>query len=190
MARPSKKSEIVEAAAYLFSTKGYHATTVRDIAERAGVLSGSLYAHIANKEALLLEIVRVAANQFTTALDPIVHSNLMINEKFTKAVRAHVGVITGSLDGARIYLDEKASFGDQGRQEVLDLRRAYEDLWQELIDQGIAGHAFQIEDPHLARLLVLSALNGIHHWYRPHGRLTPDIIAARYATWLLRLLTS
>ncbi|PSR35285.1 MAG: TetR/AcrR family transcriptional regulator [Sulfobacillus benefaciens] len=188
MARASKKSEIVEAAAYLFSTKGYHATTVRDIAERAGILSGSLYAHIDNKEALLREIVKQAANQFMSAVQPIVDSDLPITVKFTEAVRAHVGVVTNSLDGARIYLDEKATFSDEGRQEFLTLRRAYENLWTRLIEQGIKQSVFWIEDPHLARLLVLSALNGIHRWYRPQGRLTPEVIASRYSSWLLRLL--
>jgi AcrR family transcriptional regulator len=188
MARASKKSEIVEAAAYLFSTKGYHATTVRDIAERAGMLSGSLYAHIDNKEALLREIVRQAAKQFMSAVQPIVDSDLPIAVKFSDAVKAHVGVVTNSLDGARIYLDEKATFSNEGRQEFLSLRRAYENLWTRLIEQGIQQSVFGIEDPHLARLLVLSALNGIHRWYRTEGRLTPEVIASRYSSWLLRLL--
>ncbi len=190
MARPSKKSDIIEAAAYLFSTKGYHATTVRDIAHRAGVLSGSLYAHISNKEDLWREIVRQAAQSFTEALAPIINGPGPASEKLDRAVHAHVRVIATSLDRASIYLETTAAFSDEGRDEVQRLHHAYEDLWGRLLEQGVQEGEFVIEDKHLARLWVLSSVNSLYRWYRPDGRLSADEIAAHFSRWLRRALKS
>lgn len=186
MARPSKKSDIIAAAAYLFRTKGYHGTTVRDIAERSGMLSGSLYAHIRNKEDLWREIVREAAGAFTQALTPIFDGPGSATEKFDRAVHAHVRVITTSLDRASIYLDAETIFSEEGRTEVHRLHRAYEELWASLLEQGVQEGVFAIPDTQLARLWVLSSLNSLARWYRPQGRLTADDIATRFASWALK----
>lgn len=186
MARPSKKSDIIAAAAYLFSTKGYHATTVRDIAERSGILSGSLYAHIRNKEDLWREIVREAARSFTEALKPICDAPWPAAVKFDRAVHAHVRVIVTSMDRASIYLDADTVFSEEGRAEVRRLHHAYEELWGDLLEQGIQEGVFAIKDTQLARLWVLSSLNSLARWYRPQGRLSADEIADHFSDWALK----
>lgn len=188
MARPSKKSQILQAAAELFGTKGFKATTVRDIAERAGVLSGSLYAHIDTKEDLLVEVVRQAAQAFTEVLAPIVASSRDPREKLRLAVHAHIGVIAASRAWSAVYLDEETAFSDSGRQEVRRLRRAYEEYWTAILEEGVRQGIFVIDDLPLARLFTLSALNGIHRWYNPQGRLSAGAIADRYTDMLLKVL--
>ncbi len=188
MARPSKKTEIIRAAAELFSTKGYKATTVRDIAEKVGVLSGSLYAHIDTKEDLLLEIVRVAANEFANALKPIVHSHASPEEKMRAAIHAHLGVIASSRAWSTVYLDEGATFSQEGRLEVRHLRKIYEQYWTQILEEGQMRQTFSFPDEALARLFILSALNGFHRWYDPEGRLTVHDIADDYADMVLKML--
>ncbi len=188
MARPSKKAEIVQAAAELFSTKGFKATTVRDIAEKAGVLSGSLYAHIDTKEDLLLEIVRLAANEFANALEPIVRSDENPEAKVRAAVHAHLGVIASSRAWSTVYLDEDAAFSPEGRLEVRQLRKVYEQYWMQILEEGRARQTFSFTDSVLTRLFILSALNGFHRWYDPQGRLTVHDIAEDYAGMILNML--
>lgn len=190
MPRVSRKHKIVEAAAQLFGTKGYRATTVRDIAERAGVLSGSLYAHIATKEDLLLEIVREAARDFSRALEPIVASDASAAQKLRRAVHAHLAVVAASQSRARVYLDEREAFSDIGLAEARALRKRYEAYWEAILEDGMTSGEFDLPDPKLARLLILSALNGVNRWYQPQGRLTPDQIAESYANFLLRMMQS
>ncbi|AUW93828.1 MAG: TetR/AcrR family transcriptional regulator [Sulfobacillus thermosulfidooxidans] len=188
MARPSKKSEIVQAAAELFSTKGFKATTVRDIAERAGVLSGSLYAHIDTKEDLLIEIVRQAANEFAQALAPIVQSQESPTAKMRAAVHAHLGVIASSRAWSTVYLDEDMAFSETGRATVRQLRRTYEQYWIQLLEEGQQQHVFSDIDIGLTKLFILSALNGFHRWYDPKGRLMVHEIADHYADMILKML--
>ena len=62
----ARRQQIMDAAAELFSVRGYHGTSMQDIGQRVGLLKGSLYAHVATKEELLLEIVSAAAPAFLT----------------------------------------------------------------------------------------------------------------------------
>jgi AcrR family transcriptional regulator len=188
MARKSRRDVIIEAAAELFAEKGFRATTVRDIADVAGVLSGSLYAHIQTKEDLYLEIVRRAANDFTRAVKPIVEGGDSPEIKLEKMIAAHLGVIEESRAWARVYLDDDNQLSQSTREEARRLRRDYERLWDIVLDQGMGSGLFRVKDESLSRLFILSALNGVIRWYRPEGRLSPQDIAQEFMPLVLRVL--
>lgn len=188
MARKNRRDAIVEAAAELFAAKGFRATTVRDIAEEAGILSGSLYAHIATKEDLYLEIVQRAAQDFTRAVEPVLQEPAGPAAKLRRMIRAHLGVIDGSRAWARVYLDDDSELSPDTRVEARRLRREYERLWDAVLEEGLAAGEFRVEDETLTRLFILSALNGIIRWYRPGGRLSAEAVAERYVQLVLRVL--
>jgi AcrR family transcriptional regulator len=176
----TRRERILDEAARLFGRKGYHATSMRDIGQAAGVLAGSLYAHIASKEDLLYEIVVRAANQFLGELGAIAADDLSPEDRLRKAMRAHVSVVAGSLDEAWVFHHEwKALTGPRG-DEVRRLRSRYERLWDEIVRE-LPGAA----DPRFARLLVLSAANWTYTWYRPDGPLSPEQVADRFTDLLL-----
>src|SRR5438105_1172868 len=90
-------------AARLFRQRGYHGTSIREIARAIDLQGGSLYAHIAGKEDLLWTICERAAAQFQAAVRPIAGSDLDPAAKLRRALRAHVGVVAGDLDAATVY---------------------------------------------------------------------------------------
>ncbi|MBX5466207.1 MAG: TetR/AcrR family transcriptional regulator [Firmicutes bacterium] len=188
MPRPSNKPRILEAAADLFSRKGFRATTVRDIAEQAGLVSGGLYAHIATKEDLLVEIVGAAAEEFEAALAPIVAGPDSPETKVRQAVRAHLEVVARSRARSRVFLDEWQALSRPRREAVQSLRNRYEQLWGAILQEGADRGSFGVEDLSLARIFVLSCLNAVNRWYRPEGRLPLEVVADHYATWILRVL--
>ncbi len=102
----TRREQIVAAAAELFSVQGYHATTMDDIGKRVGLLKGSLYAHVANKEELLLEIVSTAARCFTTALQPVACGTESAPLKLRLALRAHLHTAWDLGPLARVFLTE------------------------------------------------------------------------------------
>jgi TetR/AcrR family transcriptional regulator, cholesterol catabolism regulator len=176
----ARREQILEEAARLFSRRGYHATSMRDIGEATGMLAGSLYAHIASKEELLYEIVMQAAEQFLGGLELVRSSGLGPEEKLRRAIRAHIEVVAGNVDEARVFHHEwKALTGDR-LDEARRLRNRYERLWDEVL-RGLPGAG----DPKFARLLVLSAANWTYTWYRPDGPLSPDAVADRFTDLLL-----
>jgi AcrR family transcriptional regulator len=190
MAAYGRRAQMLDAAAELFSTRGYHGTSIRDIAAATGILPGSLYAHIRSKEDLLYDIVVRAAEQFLTGVRIVVAWPGSPEEKLRKAMRSHIGVVAHAREEARVFLEEWNALEEPRRAEVRALRDEYESLWDELIREGIEGGRLRQIDPTLARLLVLSAANWTYTWYDPEGPLSPDEIADRFTELLLRGLAA
>jgi TetR/AcrR family transcriptional regulator, cholesterol catabolism regulator len=185
MPRPGRKSQILEAAVSLFSAKGYHGTTVRDIAEESGMLSGSLYAHINSKEDLLFEIVEQAAGQFLAAVGPIAAGPGPAAARLEAAMAAHSRIVAGSLPAATIFLHDWRSLEPERRGAIMAKRQEYEALFGRIICDGVERGEFRPVDDRFARLLVLSAVNWLYQWYSPEGPLGPDEIASRFAALIL-----
>ena len=185
MPRPGRKENVLEAAVSLFSRKGYHGTTVRDIAAESGMLSGSLYAHVESKEDLLVEIVNRAAGQFMAAVAPIVDGPDTAAAKLQAAMTAHVRVVAGSLEAATVFLHEWKALSPERREQVARWRREYEALWDRILAEGIQSGEFAPVGVRMARLLVLSSVNWLYEWYNPEGPLGPEEIAREFAALLL-----
>jgi AcrR family transcriptional regulator len=185
LAAYGRREQMLDAAAELFSSRGYHGTSMRDIAAATGILPGSLYAHIRSKEDLLYDIVVRSAEQFLTGVRIVVEGLGSPEEKLKKAMRSHVGVVAHAREEARVFLEEWQALEEPRRSEVKELRDRYEALWDGLIREGIEGGRFRDVDPTLARLLVLSAANWTYTWYDPAGPLSPDEIADRFTELLL-----
>lgn len=178
--RVARRDQILEAAARLFSQRGYHATSMRDIGEATGMLAGSLYAHIASKEDLLFDIVRRAADQFIGRLEGVLAEAVPAEERLRLAMRAHVAVLAENLEAAWVFHHDWRALGPERREEVRGLRRQYERLWDRVVRE-LDGPV----EPRFVRLLVLSAANWTYTWFRPDGPLSPDEVADRFTDLLL-----
>jgi len=181
----SRRRQIEDAASALFGSRGYAATSMRDIARLVDLQGGSLYAHVSSKEDVLWSIVEGAAARFHAEVGPIARDGGTVTARLRAMARAHVGVIAEDRDRAGVFLFQWTALGPQRRAEIAKLRDDYEGYWREAIGEGVAGGELRAADPKLAATLVLSALNGTALWYRPEGPLRADEIADRYADLLL-----
>jgi AcrR family transcriptional regulator len=119
------RDPILEAATDLFSESGYTGTTIRDIATVVGVLPGSLYAHIANKETLLLEIVETGIDRFlavTASLDPTASPV----ELMRLAIKAHVDVVAENPPRTLVVFHQWRYLTGSNRARIVDKRRRYD----------------------------------------------------------------
>ncbi|WAH35170.1 TetR/AcrR family transcriptional regulator [Alicyclobacillus dauci] len=180
MGRPSQKEQILAAAGRLFSKKGYHATTIREIAEETGILSGSLYAHIQSKEDLLFEIVDEGAMAFLNSIEDIVNSPSDPVTKLRAGLAAHIQVIAEHLDASTVFFHEWQALSEPRREMIQKKRDQYEAQWAAILDAGAREGVFASRDPKFARLLILSVANWVYQWYRPTGNLSPSDIAERF----------
>ncbi len=174
-----RRGEVLAKAEQLFATRGYLATSVRDIAEAMGIRAGSLYAHIETKEDLLWDIVNSAADRFFAAAQPIVESDLVTIEKLRRVIAAHVDVVTAGVTSASVYLTEWRHLTEERRAEFAVRRNAYERLLRGLVSDGIREGTFADVDEKFATLLILSSINWIYQWYHPDGPMSPEEIARR-----------
>jgi AcrR family transcriptional regulator len=179
-----RREQLLSTAERFFASRGFHATSIRDIAEAVKIKGGSLYAHIESKDDLLWEIVNDAANRFFSAVDPIVHGNLLTLEKLRRVIVAHVRVITDNLDAAAVYTNEWRNLSEQRKAEFSARRNAYEQIIRGLVRDCIHQGTFGDVDEKFAALLILSSINWIYQWYRPDGAMSPEEIARKLTDML------
>jgi AcrR family transcriptional regulator len=181
----TRRRQIEDAASTLFSSQGYAATSMRDIAKALDLQGGSLYAHIPSKEAVLAAIVEEAAEDFHAAVRPIAERDGPATERLREMVTAHVRVVTGGRERAKVFLFEWTFLGQERRQAVARSRLAYQRYFERVVAEGVAAGELATGDPKFAAVFILSAMNAMAHWYRPDGPLGPDQLATNYAELFL-----
>jgi TetR/AcrR family transcriptional regulator, cholesterol catabolism regulator len=179
----TRRSELTREAARLFAEKGYHGTSIGDLARALGVQKGSLYAHITSKQDLLYETMRDGAAAFHAALDAI-PDEVPAVAKIRLALRGHLRVVADQLDVATVFVREWRYLDGGRRDEILAERRRYEERFRTLFREGRELGELRTDlDDATAALLVLSALNWAYTWLQP-GRDT-DQLADRFYNALI-----
>ena len=178
-----RRREVTREAAKLFAQKGYHGTSIGDIAEALGIQKASLYAHIASKEDLLYETMREGAAAFHAALDAV-PDELPASEKIRLALRGHLRVVAEQLDVATVFVREWRYLDGARRDEIVAERRRYEERFRALFREGRELGELRTDlDEATAALLALSAANWAYTWLQP-GRPT-DELADRFHALLV-----
>ena len=179
----ARRNELTRQAARLFAEKGYHGTSIGEIAEALGVQKGSLYAHIQSKQDLLYETMVEGARAFHAGLDAI-REDLPATKKIRLALRSHLRVVADQLDVATVFVQEWRYLEGERRDEIVAERRRYEERIRALFREGRElGELRSDLDDVTAALLALSAANWAYTWLQP-GRDTDDL-ADRFYEQLL-----
>jgi AcrR family transcriptional regulator len=179
----TRRSELTREAARLFAEKGYHGTSIGDLAEAMGVQKGSLYAHIESKADLLWEVAREGAVAFHAALDAI-PDELPATDKIRLALRAHLRVVAEQLDIATVFVREWRYLTGKRLDAFVAERRRYEERFRAFFREGRELGELRTDlDDATATLLALSAANWAYTWLR-EGEDT-DALADRFFASLL-----
>jgi AcrR family transcriptional regulator len=185
-ATTTREEEILAAAARIFREKGYHATSVRDIAESVGLLKGSLYHYIRSKEELLARLFEGALQETVGELEAIAARDASATERLREMVRAYALSVTANLDSVGIYLREWRSLPPPELARVRARRRAMRSLFESVVAEGARKREFAAGDAKVAALAILGMVNWIYEWYRPRGRLRPEALAEELAERAVR----
>ena len=174
----SRKQELSRQAARLFAEKGYHGTSIGDLADSMGVQKGSLYAHIEGKEDLLYETMRNGAAAFHGALDSVPEDSPPA-EKIRLALRAHLRVVSEQLEVATVFIQEWRYLEGERLAEIVADRRRYEERIRDLFREGRdLGELRADLDVNAAALFFLSASNWAYTWLAPGA--DTDALADRF----------
>lgn len=178
-ATSNRKDQIYRAAEHLFSTRGYHATTMRELARALDLEGGSLYTHISSKHALLYEIVLHGSRQFLQAARDVTEAGGPACEQLRALMRRHLAIIAESIDGAVVYFHEWRHLEPPDQATIKRHRDEYEGFVRQIIHAGIASGEFAPGDERLISIHVLSLLNWTYQWYDPRGTLSATDLADR-----------
>lgn len=177
----STRDRLSEEAARLFAERGYHGTSIADLADALGIRKSSVYSHIGGKEDLLAEIALAGADAFHAALDAI-PGDLSAGERLERALRAHLAVVDRQLDVATVWLQEWRFLTGAPLERFLAERRRYEQRIRGLLQEGVrAGELRADLDVEHATLAYLSLGNWAYTWMT-HGT---DVDAVGAAFWSL-----
>jgi TetR/AcrR family transcriptional regulator len=182
--RRRRRAEILHAALRAFRDRGYHATTLDDIARHVGVRKTALYHYFPDKKTILHECHREAS----TELARIVREAKALptaREQLAHVIREHVRVMTETLEGSPLAF-EVTAFSPDRQRELMAARDAYERAVRRIIDRGIRNREFRRVDSKVAVFVILGAVNWIARWYRPEGTLHAAELGELYAEHLVR----
>ena len=174
-----RRQEIVQTAGSLFRQRGYHATTMRDIAKQLELRGSSLYAHVDSKEALLWEIVSQAASAFLLQAESI-DPSLETPARLEALIRGHMGVIAANLPNATVFFQDWHFLSSGRKSQVTEQRDVYEGYFRRTVEEGRAAGVFHVKDSKLATLYLLSALNWSYQWLNPAGPLDLTTLSDHY----------
>lgn len=174
----NKQAEIMAAAIRLFQQKGYHATSMQDIADAVGLQKGSLYHYISSKEDLLVVIIHDAINQYNGGLTEIRAMELPVRRKLELAVRNHLQGIADNLGMLTIFLRESYVLNDEQQQQIAAESARYNRMFEELYEEGVRSGELRPLEPKLVNRMVLGACNWVYRWYNPEGPKTMQELGA------------
>ncbi|MGV9193837.1 TetR/AcrR family transcriptional regulator [Microbacterium sp. MC2] len=164
-----RREQILSIAARLIARRGYSATTVRDIADEAGILSGSLYHHFSSKEAILQEILRSFMSGLLGRFEEIVAASEGPRETLDKLIAHAFATIESQPDAVGLYQNELSFLGRQPGFEFLgEHSEKIEAIWLTQIVDGQASGAFRDSiDAAIAYRFIRDAVWSTVAWYRP-----------------------
>lgn len=172
--QPSQRFEaLLDSAAQLFAARGYHATTMRDIATKAGMLPGSIYYHFPNKEALLVAVYEEGVRRLAAHVGAALTFRDDPWQRLEAMLAAHIEMITESSAYARVILRIHPDDVPTAEADLARLRNDYEVILRDLIRDL---HLPPDIDRRLLRLFLIGAVNHVHIWHRP-GKADPAGIA-------------
>lgn len=183
----SRRTELLSIAAGLFAEKGFRNTTVRDIADAAGILSGSLYHHFDSKESMVDEVLKTFQDELFGQYDAILLGDGDARAKLERAVEVSFAAIDRHPHEVAIFQNEAAYLGTFERFGYLAERNAQSRaVWITLLDDGVRSGALRADlDIELTYRFIRDTVWVAVGWYRPGGKLTHEVIAQQYLSILL-----
>jgi AcrR family transcriptional regulator len=180
-----READLLAAATRLFRTRGFHATSMQDLAEALEMNRGSLYHYFPSKDDLLWTVLSRAFDLLDERVTPVLRSGEEPVPRLRRAVREHLRVAAAHADELSLIQIELRSLGADRRREMIARRDAYEALWRTAIEEGIAAGELRSLDVRLTGIAILSACNWFTQWYRPGGPTSVDTIAETLADLFL-----
>ncbi|WNV83865.1 TetR/AcrR family transcriptional regulator [Umezawaea sp. Da 62-37] len=183
---PDAARRMLIAAAQAFADKGYHATTTRDIAARAGMSPAAVYIHYRSKEDLLFQISKIGHERSLEVLTAVQDPDPV--DRLAKTVTSFARWHAEFRTTARVVQYELGALSPEHHAVVAELRRKIETHVRTLVEAGVGTGAFTVPDLKGTALAVLSLCIDIARWYHPDGTRTPEQIGTLYADLVLRML--
>lgn len=182
----TRRNEIVDTAARLFASQGYHATGVAELGDAVNLGRGALYYYIDSKENLLTLIHDRVIVQVLAAGDEAVAREGTASDRLRFLGHRLVNIIAEFPDHVWVFLHEFRSLQGQAADDFRKSRRAFERAIERILVEGVDAGEFAVANTRLAALGWLGLHNYMYIWHHPEGPFGVDLIADNFADIFLR----
>jgi len=174
----TRLEEVLQSAANIFFAKGFHATSIEDVARDVGMLKGSLYYYIKSKEDLLFQLLLAGiedgdafiAQQIDPGGDPV--------EQLEKAIRAQIDYIIQNRVPFGLFLHEFDSLSGKRQHKLIAVMSRYNSRFVELVRRGQEQGKIMEGEPWILVNGILGMCNWLYRWYDPDQISDPERIKA------------
>lgn len=167
-----KKKELLNNALNLFAEKGFHETTLNDIASASNLTKGGLYHHLQSKEEILFLLHERFITEGITKLNKIDMKELSPEVKFIELLKTHLDIIHEYKPDITLFFMEIDNLSAEKYYYIKNKRTEYENFFMKSLEEGIKQGLFAVNDSKVALMFILGASNFMYHWYDPNGKLT------------------
>ncbi len=178
--RRARKRRILESAVSAFRQRGYHGTSVADIARALHLTKGSLYHYFADKQAILFHCHDQALDRVLGEAERVLGHYRSPAERLREMIHAFVRITVSEFHGTALSLEFRALAGPRLRS-VLRRRDRFEAMLRGIVQEGVRRGQFRAVDVKLAVFAILGSINWIVQWYRPGGAADAEAIATAFA---------
>lgn len=170
-----RKRLVLDAAASLFETRGFHGTSMLEIANQVGITKAALYHYVDSKEQLLFEIhdafvstmLDETKSFFAHTSDPLERLRFLVDSIFRCIARYRPYV--------RAFFQDVHNLGPEWQEGVREKRNEYEQMARDCLHAGLATGEFDFPmDPGLATMFLFGSCNWAYQWMEPDGRVAPE----------------
>jgi AcrR family transcriptional regulator len=176
--REERWAELLEVATQVFYEKGYDGASLQDIADRLGMLKGSLYYYIKSKEDLLFRVLEEVHEDAHGIIEEVAAMDAPPLERLFAYFRAHVEYNTRNLTKVAVNYHDFGLLSGERREKIIKERQVYERFVVGLIKEAQESGDVRPEvDARLAAYSALGMANWVYTWYKPSGKTSPDELA-------------
>ncbi len=182
--RSTKREAVLRMAAQVFNEKGYHASTLHEVAERLNVTKPTLYYYIKSKDDILYECVRIGLTMLQDAITEVGATGGSAMDKLIAAMHKYTEIVTLDFGMCVIRVGEDP-LPPESQHKLRRIKAGIDKEFRDLIQQGIDEGAIAPCDPKIAAFTLAGALSWVGRWYRPGGALSAEDIAQQCIALLM-----
>jgi len=182
--RSRKRDALLLAAVQMFNERGYHATSLDDVASSLGVTKPVIYHHLGNKEQVLLACVRIGLDQLSQGIEEASKVEGSGLDRLLVALRRYAQMNMEPFARCVIRTDDSI-MSEDNRREFRQVKREIDDQIRAMIQAAVDDGSAQVPDVRFAAFAITGALNWPARWHRDNGELASSDVAERLVSFLV-----
>jgi AcrR family transcriptional regulator len=184
-----KRQAVLRTAARTYSKRGFHETTLADIADELNVSKPTLYYYFKSKDDILFECHRIAVEAITDGDTPMPTAAQMNgHDRLLEFLKRYVRMVIDDFGTCLVMTGTNALEPENRGTVIKSHRRRIDTMLREILEDGIKDGTLDCPDPKLTAMFIFGAMNWIPRWFHLDGTLTTEELTVRLTDFVLRAI--